>query len=115
MNTKQAPKPNWPAGVIIAASIPILLTILNIIIAWVSEITTHDGIYDVTAEQAALFGGLYLALPCGLINIIVGVYARSKGLLKKKVAIPGIMIGIVGILLGLIAWALFYMISSFEF
>jgi hypothetical protein len=115
MNTKQTSQMNWPAGMIIASSIPILATIINIILAWISEITTHNGIYDVTAEQAALFSGLYLALPCGLLNIIVASYARAKGLLKKKIAIPGIIIGVVGILLGLFAWALFYMISSFVF
>jgi hypothetical protein len=112
---KQASKTNWPAGVIIGSSVPILLIILAIIAAWLSEINTHDGIYDVTAENAAMFGSLYLALPCGLLNIIVGIFARSRGLLHKGVAVTGFIIGGMGVVLGLLAWAFFITISSFVF
>jgi len=83
---------------------------MGIIIALVSE--TY-GFVDATTEQAVFFGGLYLAIPCGLLNIIIGINARSKGLTKKWIAITGIIIGILSILIGLIAWAWYYMIWSF--
>ena len=115
MNTAQASKTNWSTGVIIGSSIPIMLIVMGIIIALVSEFNTHDGIHDTTVMSAVLFGGLYLAIPCGLLNVIVGIFARSRGLVKKKVAITAIIIGVFGILLGLLSWASFYMVSSFVF
>ena len=115
MNTKQNSKTNWPAIVIIGSSIPITLIVMGIIIAVVSELNTHDGIYDVTVEHAAFIGGLYFALPCGLLNIIVATFARSRDLVKKKAAITGIIIGVLGILIGLLSWVWFSMVSSFVF
>jgi hypothetical protein len=70
---------------------------------------------DTTIENAVLFGGLYLALPCGLLNVIVGILARSRGWLKKPVVITGISVGVIGILLGLLSWFFFMTVSSFEF
>ena len=110
MNTEQTSTTNWSTGIIIGASIPITLIVIGIIIALVSE--TH-GIVDATTEQAVFFGGLYLALPCGLLSIIVGSKALSKGLVKKKVAITGIIIGVLSIFMGLLSWTWFFMISAF--
>jgi hypothetical protein len=73
------------------------------------------GITDTTVENAVLFGGLYFALPCGLLDIIVGIRAQSRSLLKRSFAITGIIIGALGIIIGLLAWALFIMVSSFVF
>ena len=70
---------------------------------------------DTTMENAVFFGGLYLAVPFGLLNIIVGSNALSKGLVKKKVAITGIVIGVLGILIGILSWVWFYMVSLIEF
>jgi len=115
MDTKQESKIHWPTWVIIASSILILLIVIGFIIAWVSEITTQDGMYDITVENAVFWGGIYYALPCGLINIIVGNYARSKGLVQKKVAVIVTILGVLGILIGLLAWTFYIMISSFVF
>jgi hypothetical protein len=115
MNAKQASKTNWSAGVIIGASIPITLIVIGTIIALISEFNTHDGIYDTTIMSAVLFGGLYLAIPCGLLDIIVGILAQSRDLVKKKIAITGIVIGVLGILMGLLSWISFYMVSLIEF
>ena len=95
MNT---PRPSWPSLTLILASIPILFIFLAAILAYVSEVTTRDGVYDVTFENAAFFGGLYLAIPCGLTAIIAGASARSRGLITKKAAATGIVIGSLGIL-----------------
>jgi hypothetical protein len=110
MTAKEASKSNWSVWVIIGSSIPITLMVIGIIKALLSE---SHGIVDVTTEQAVFFGGLYLALPSGLLNIIVGINALSKGLVRKKVAITGIIIGVLGIFMGLISWIWFFMISAF--
>jgi len=70
---------------------------------------------DTTLENAILLGGLYLALPCGLLNIVAGIFARTKDVMKKKFARAGIIIGILGICIGLVTWAFFIAVSSFEF
>ncbi|MBN1371460.1 MAG: hypothetical protein JW987_05930 [Anaerolineaceae bacterium] len=112
MNT---PRSSWPSLILILASIPILFIFLAVILAYISEVTTRDGVYDVTFENAAFFGGLYLSIPCGLIAIIAGATARSRGLINKKIAIAGIVIGVLGILFGIVAWAWYAAVSSFTF
>ncbi len=115
MDSQPATKSHWPQAVIVGSSLLIALLIFQIITVWVSEITTQDGMYDTTVENAAFWGGIYYALPCGLINIIVGNYARSKGLVQKKVAVIVTILGVLGILIGLLAWTFYIMISSFVF
>jgi hypothetical protein len=111
MTTEQASKTNRSVWVILGSSIPITLIVLGIIKALLSE--TH-GIVDATIERAVFFGGLYLALPCGLLSVIVGIKALSKGLVNKKIAIIGIIIGVLSIVIGLISWVWFFMISAFS-
>jgi hypothetical protein len=113
MNTKQTAETNWPISVIVVSSIPIILIIVDIIIAVIMELNARDGIHNTTYMNAAIFGGLYLAIPCGLLNIIVCNFARSRGLVGKKLAGTGIFIGVIGILIGLITWIMFSMILSF--
>ncbi len=113
MNTKKGFTINWSAGVIIGSSIPIILIVIGIVIAVIKEFNVSDGIRDTTIMNAVVFGGLYLAIPCGLLDIIVGNSAQSRDLVKKKVATTGIIIGVLGILIGLISWFLFYIVSSF--
>lgn len=112
-------QPNWPVGVITAASIPIIWMAAGLLIELLTWATVNlrprTGIEDTTLENALLFGGLYLALPCGLINLIVGPYARSKERVSRRVAAFAIITGLLGILFGVLAWGLFIMISSFEF
>ena len=69
----------------------------------------------VDLENTLLFGGLYFALPCGLLNIIVGIFAQTKGLVKKKVSVTGIVIGVLGILFGSLSWALVIALSQIVF
>jgi len=111
MTTEQASKTNRSVWVIFGSSIPITLIVLGIIKALLSE--TH-GIVDTTTEQAVFFGGLYLALPCGLLSVIVGIKTLSKGLVNKKIAIIGIIIGVLSSVIGLISWVWFFMISAFS-
>jgi len=121
INTKQASKTNWLVWVIIGSSIPItflvmatLIKLLASAIPSLQQLPLMD-INDTTIENAIFFGGLYLALPCGLLNIIAGIFAQSRSLVKKKVAITGIIIGVFGILIGILAWAWFYAISQIVF
>lgn len=113
MNTKETSTTNWPTGVIIGSSIPIILIIVDILIAVIAELNVRDGVHNTTYMNAATFGGLCLAIPCGLLNIIVSNFARSRGLVGKKLAGTGIFIGAIGILIGLIAWIMLSMVFSF--
>ncbi len=85
MSSKQASTIKWLALIIIGSSIPILVIVIGIIIAlvWTIHPDPLTGIVDTTVENAAFFGGLYFALPCGLLSGVSGIYARSKGLLNK--------------------------------
>ena len=116
-DTRQDAKQHWSSGVIIASSIPILLIILGIVIAlgWTIRTDPVTGVIDTTVENAVFFGGLYAALPCGVAGAITGAFARSKGLASKQLTLTGIIIGVLGILLGLLAWGFFIMMSSFVF
>jgi hypothetical protein len=106
-------------GVFIGSSIPITLIIIGILIelaSWlVARVHFVRGPEDTTLENALLFGGLYFALPCGLLNIIVGIFAQTKGLVKKKVSVTGIVIGVLGILFGSLSWALVIALSQIVF
>lgn len=119
VNTKQASKINWAEGVITLSSIPIALIVLGIIIELVKLIFARiyyaTGVHDTTIQFFVTRTALYLAIPCGLLNIIVGNLARSRGLAEKKIAITGIVIGIIGVFIGLFMWIIYIMLLSFEF
>jgi hypothetical protein len=117
MDSQHRTQAIWLSGVIIGASIPILLLILGIIVAlgWTIRTDPVTGVTDTTVENAVFFGGLYAALPCGVAAAVAGAFARSKGSVNRKLALTGIMIGVLGILLGLLAWGFFIMMSSFVF
>jgi hypothetical protein len=117
MDNRQRTQAIWLSGAIIAASIPILLLILGIIAAlgWTIRTDPVTGVTDTTVENAVFLGGLYAALPCGVADVMAGAFARTKGSVNKKLALAGIMIGVLGILLGLLAWGFFIMMSSFTF
>jgi hypothetical protein len=117
LGTIQSTKSNWSAGIIIASSLPIVLIMVGIIgmAAGAGRTDPVTGITDTTVENAVLFGGLYFALPCGLLNLVVGIRARSRSLLKKRFTITGIILGILGIIFGLLSWAFYIMVSSFVF
>ena len=106
-------------GVFIGSSIPITLIVIGILIelaSWlVARVHFVRGPEDTTLENALLFGGLYFALPCGLLNIIVGIYVQTKGFVKKKVSVTGIVIGVLGILFGSLSWALVIALSQIVF
>ncbi|PKN95133.1 MAG: hypothetical protein CVU44_00165 [Chloroflexi bacterium HGW-Chloroflexi-6] len=118
MDAKPATKINWPLAILAGSSLPIILILIGIILVLVSifyPAGPGTGVVDTTLENIVLFGGLYLALPFGLLNIFAGSRALVKGRLKKRVAVTGILLGLFGILIGLLAWASYYMISSIEF
>jgi hypothetical protein len=106
LSTKQSSKIDWSTGIIIASSIPIVLIIIGIIamIGGAGRTDPVTGITDTTVENAVLLGGLYLALPCGLLDVVVGTQAQSRDLLKEKIKVIGNVIGILGIIMGLISW-----------
>jgi hypothetical protein len=117
MRIKQASKTNWLAGVIIGSSIPVVLIVIGIIIVlvWTIHPDPVTGITDTTVENTVFFSSLYFAPPCGLLCVIAVIYARSKGLLKNVFVATGIIIGMLGILIGLLAWSWFIMVSSLTF
>jgi hypothetical protein len=90
----------------------IVLIVIGIIVTVVKEINVRDGVHDTTITSAVVFGGLWLAILCGVTGVIAGAYPRSKQLVKK-IATAGIVIGVLGILMGILAWISYYMISSF--
>jgi hypothetical protein len=110
---KQASNSKW-LSILTISSIPIALLLIGIVIELISALQPPppDGVYDVTIEYLVFRGGLIFALPCGVLNIIVGIFALSKDLVKKSVAISGLVIGILGFLIGLIAWVWYSMIIN---
>ena len=110
MTTEQVSKTNQLIVLIIGLSIPIIVIVIAIIKTLMLE---SHGIVDTTTVQAAFFGGLCLALPCGIPSVSIGIKALSKGLISKKVAVTGIIVGTFSILIGLISWIWFFMISAF--
>jgi hypothetical protein len=115
MNAKQVSNKNWTVAVIIGSSIPILLIIIGILTELAKAFQPYTGIVDTTNENAVFFGGLFLAIPFGLLDIFAGNFALSKGLVEKKMAVTGIIIGGFGLLLGILSWILFHMFTSFVF
>ncbi|MCX6082995.1 MAG: hypothetical protein NTW32_25990 [Chloroflexi bacterium] len=117
MSIKQVSKIKWLAGIIVGSSISIVLIVIGIIIAlvWTIHPDPVTGITDTTVENAVFFGGLYFALPFGLLSVGAGIYARSKGMLNKLFTTTGIIVGFIGALIGLLCWIWFMMVSSFVF
>jgi len=107
MTSKQSSHPDWPVLFTIVSSALLLLMLLGIIKVFILD---SHGIVDTTTEQALFFGGLFLALPCGLLSLISAIKAR----LKRAANIVGIVTGILCISIGLLAWAWFFMISAFS-
>jgi len=93
MRTKQASETNWLAGIIIGSSIPVVIIVIGIIIglAWTIHPDPVTGITDTTVENTVFFSSLYIAPPCGLLSLIAGIHARSKGLLKNDFVAAGII------------------------
>jgi hypothetical protein len=119
MNTNPNSQSKWPVGVFFGSSAPIVLMMIGIIIEVVTWVTAslrpRTGIEDTTIENALLFGGLYLALPCGILNVVMAIFLQSKHKVSKKGSTTAIIVGILGILMGILAWVMFIMVSSFEF
>lgn len=120
MNAKTASKTHWSVVVLIGSSLPILLILLGIlhelVSAWVASLNPiRSGLVDVTVEHLVFLGGLYLALPCGLLNLIAVAQARSRGLVNKKIAAAASLLGVLSLLFGSIVLIFNYMISQFEF
>ena len=115
MDTAQVSKTNWSLGMMIGSSIMIILIIVGILIKLAKAFQPFTGIVDTTNENAVFFGGLFLAIPCGLMDILAGNFALSKGLVKKNVAVFAMIIGGLGLVLGILAWVLFYMFTSIVF
>ena len=105
----------------LGSSMPVILIIAGILIKLLAFVVRplqqlqllHEN--NTTIENAVLFGSLYFALPCGLLNVVVGIFALSRGWLKKVATITGIIVGGIGIILGILAWIYFFMVSSFVF
>lgn len=107
------PKMN-PVHLLAVANIPIVLLVIGLfaILLEVMGPAPQDGVNDVTLETLVFRGGLIFALPCGLISIIAAGVSLSKGLLKKWLAVIGLLIGILSLLIGMAIWVGFYMVSN---
>jgi hypothetical protein len=110
-------KRNWLAGIVILSSLLIILIVIGITIAlmWTIHPDPMTGVTDTTVENVTFIGARYIALPCGILNVVAGIFTWSRGLLKKMFTTAGILIGVLAILIGLLAWAWFIMVSSLVF
>ena len=117
MNLQQFSRPGWLIVLITVASTPIVLLLLGIMSEIFSLLWGHatPGVRDTTIENAVFWGGFYFALPCGVLDVFAGISALSGGWLRKRSAIPVIILGSIGALMGLMAWVYFYMVSSIVF
>lgn len=104
-------KKNWRIWLVGGSILPLAWMALNVIKFLSLERTT--GLVDTTTEQAVFFIGRYLALPYGLLTIIISINALKKGLLKKSIAIMGIISGILNLLVGLVMWIAFVVVMAF--
>lgn len=99
---------------------PIVLMIIGVIIElgkWLSAnlFPVQRGVVDTTIENLLFEGGLYFALPCGLLSLVMARYGRSKGQMNRWLARAGIALGAVGLLFGILTWAYFNLMSAFVF
>ncbi|GEM_PF-2710521 len=73
----------------------ILLMIIGMMIElgkWSSAnlFPAQRGVVDTTIEHLLFEGGLYLALPCGLLSLVMGIHAREKHRVNNRFVIAGI-------------------------
>ncbi len=105
------------AGITLAAVIILLLVAVGIVstLTWAGRSDPVTGITDTTVENLTFWGAQYLAGPCGLLALIAGIFARRKNLWPKALANTAIVSGVVGVLLAVLVWVLFWLILAFEF
>jgi len=108
MDTEKVSKINWLGFVSLLLSALIILIFLGtlIILVVASSIARCFGCNYSFVVVFSLLDNAFefplLALPLGLLNIIVAIFARKYGSVRqKKVAANGITLGILGILLSL--------------
>ena len=107
MDTREVHRANWLAIVILVLSA--LITIQGVLL-WGSIVFPGIGhaILDPFETEVIQVGLLFLPLPLGLLDIIVGGIALLKGgPTKTKVAIVGVLVGALGALTGLFWLAVF--------
>jgi hypothetical protein len=95
---------------IIWLNLPLMLILIALVTMFASE---SHGVVNVSVERVAFLCGLYLALPSGVLSIVLVIRALSRGVVKKSVAVIRIILGIVSILIGLLSWTWLFMVSSF--
>ena len=102
------------------SSLPIILIFLGMLIELLKFVVyrlhpVNNGVVDVTIEHLVFTGGLYLALPCGVIVLITSIIAKSKGIIPIKIYTTCIILSILGILFGILIMIYYAMVSSFVF
>jgi hypothetical protein len=110
MDVEKSKTSPWLILAFIGINLPLMLILISLVNM---SVLPTQGFVNVTPEHAAFFCGLYLALPSGVVNIILVSRALLQRQLKKSVAVTGIILGIVSILFGLLSWLWFFMVSSF--
>ncbi|MDH5196323.1 MAG: hypothetical protein OEY20_03610 [Gemmatimonadota bacterium] len=105
------------AAVVILSSVLIMLVALGAAIAllWTSHPDPATGITTTTVERAAFFGARFVALPCGLLNVLAGGLAWPDASAKGLPRAATVVFGAMGLLLGILSWAWYIMVSSFVF
>jgi len=109
MESQQATKTNYLAiGISVLSALIIVLEALT----WGAIVFPAIGnAIGMVVETSVMQSGYLLPLPLGLLDIIVGIIALPKrSSIKKKFAVIGVTIGLLGILTGLFWWLL---LSSF--
>lgn len=109
-------KPTLPISARVASVLGLLAGI-PIILLGISSLLWESLIYSVfgssigsSIESLVITGGLYLALPLGLIDVIAGVIlARSRMALRRGLAY--LVLGLVGILVGVFWWWVVFILS----
>lgn len=106
MDNENASKINWLGAVSLALSALILLILLGVLIVLILAVNHSSDTGNMFSFWSYFYGtfthfyGFPLcALPLGILNIIVAIFARRRGSARQiKVAGRGITIGILGIL-----------------
>lgn len=88
------------------------LVVIIVALAYVFAMESR-GIVDVSAERLAFFFGLFVAVPAGISSLIVGLRAIRHRTMQRFVAIAGIVLGLINLVAGVLAWVWFISVQLF--
>lgn len=110
METQQSSRTQWLALVCFVLSIFIVLIIVGTLM-WEQPIYAVFGdAIGTVVEQIVIWSGLILAVPLGIVDVILGSIGVRKRPLNTRRTIPlmGVVVGALGILVGLFWWVMMF-------